>query len=327
MGSTHMRNVLAVLAFVLASCAAHAQEWPTRPLTMVIPFPAGGNADGVGRVLANRMGEILGQRVVVENVGGAGGMMGSSRVAKAAPDGYSFVIGTTGTHAQGQTLFKAPLYNVVADFTPVALIAEVPIVLLVRKDLPVNTFREFVQYAKANEAKMQYGSAGPGSAVHLGCVVLNAAIGTNITHVAYRGSGPAMQDLLAGRVDFLCEFVSTAKPHVQAGSLRALAIMAKTRSPVMPELQTAEEQGTPNLEAYTWNAAFLPKGTPAPIVKKLNQAISQALDTPSVREYFAKLGVGVVSSERRSSEYLAQFVRSEIEKWAVPIKAAGIAGQ
>jgi tripartite-type tricarboxylate transporter receptor subunit TctC len=322
-----MRNVLAALAFLVVSAGVQAQEWPTRPITMVIPFPAGGNADGVGRVLANRMGEILGQRVVVENIGGAGGMIGSSRVAKAAPDGYSFVIGTTGTHAQGQTLYKAPLYNVVTDFTPVALIAEVPIVLIVRKDLPVNSFREFVDYAKANQAKMQYGSAGPGSAVHLGCVVLNSAIGTNITHVAYRGSGPAMQDLLGGRVDFLCEFVSTVKAHVEAGSLKALAIMAKQRSAVMPDLPTAAEQGTPNLEAYTWNAVFLPKNTPAPIVRKLNETIGQTLDTESVRDYLAKLGVSVVPPERRSPEYLAQFVRSEIEKWAGPIRAAGIAGQ
>jgi tripartite-type tricarboxylate transporter receptor subunit TctC len=322
-----MRNLFAAMVLVVLSAAAQAQDWPTRPLTMIIPFAAGGNADAVGRVLANRMGEILGQRVIVENVGGAGGMMGSNRVAQAAPDGYTFVVGTTGTHAQNQTLFKAPLYNVVTDFTPVALIAEVPIVLIVRKDLPVANFREFIQYARANQAKMHYGSAGPGSAVHLGCVVLNSAIGTNITHVPYRGSGPAMQDLLGGRVDFLCEFVSTAKPHVEAGSLKALAIMAKERSPVLPNVPTAEEQGTPNLEAYTWNAIFLPKNTPASIVRKLNDAIGQTLDTKSVRDHLDKFGVSVVPPERRTPEYLAQFVRSEIEKWAGPIKAAGIAGQ
>ena len=321
------KNLFAAMVLVILSAAAQAQDWPTRPLTMIIPFAAGGNADAVGRVLANRMGEILGQRVIVENVGGAGGMMGSNRVAQAAPDGYTFVVGTTGTHAQNQTLFKAPLYNVVTDFTPVALIAEVPIMLIVRKDLPVADLREFIQYARANQAKMQYGSAGPGSAVHLGCVVLNAAIGTNVTHVPYRGSGPAMQDLLGGRVDFLCEFVSTAKPYVEAGSLKALAIMAKERSPVLPNVPTAAEQGTPNLEAYTWNAIFLPKNTPPSIVRKLNDAIGQTLDTKSVRDHLDKVGVSVVPPERRTPEYLAQFVRSEIEKWAGPIKAAGIAGQ
>lgn len=320
-----------VLSWLLSAClfqvaVAQAQEFPTRPLTMIIPFPAGGNADGVGRVVANRMGEILGQRVVVENVGGAGGMIGSNRVAQAAPDGYTFVLGTTGTHAQGQTLFKAPLYNVINDFTPLALIAEVPIALIVRKDLPAANFREFVEYTKANQSKMQYGSAGPGSAVHLGCVVLNSAIGTNVTHVPYKGSGPAMQDLLAGRLDFMCEFVSVGKPHVDSGSLRALAIMAKSRSPVMPGVPTAAEQGV-NLEAYTWNAFFLPRNTPAPVVRKLNDAVNQTMETRSVREHMERLGVSVVAPERRIPEYLAQFVRAEIEKWAGPIRAAGIAGQ
>jgi tripartite-type tricarboxylate transporter receptor subunit TctC len=294
---------------------------------MIIPFPAGGNADGVGRVVAHRMGELLGQRVVVENVGGAGGMIGSNRVAQAAPDGYTFVLGTTGTHAQGQTLFKAPLYNVLTDFTPLALIAEVPIALIVRKDLPVADFKEFVQYTKAHQGKMQYGSAGPGSAVHLGCVVLNTALGTNVTHVPYKGSGPAMQDLLAGRLDFMCEFVSVGKPHVDTGALRALVVMARERSPAMPDVPTGIEMGATNLEAYTWNAFFLPKNTPAPIVKRLNDAVSDAIDTKAVRDHLERLGVAIVPPERRSPEYLARFARAEIEKWGAAIRAAGIAGQ
>jgi tripartite-type tricarboxylate transporter receptor subunit TctC len=312
--------------FILGG-AARAQDFPSRPMTMIVPFPAGGNADGVARVVAHRMGELLGQRVLVENVGGAGGMIGSNRVAQAAPDGYTFVLGTTGTHAQGQTLFKTPLYNAVTDFTPLALIAEVPIALIVRKDLPVTNFKEFVQYARANQAKMQYGSAGPGSAVHLGCVVLDSALGTNVTHVPYKGSGPAMQDLLAGRLDYMCEFVSVGKPHVDAGNLRALVVMAKERSPAMPNVPTGLEQGFANLEAYTWNAFFLPKNTPAPIVKRLNDAIGQAIDTKSVRDNLERLGVAIVAQERRSPEYLGRFVRAEIEKWAAPIRAAGVAGQ
>ena len=182
-----------------------------------------------------RMSEILGQQVVVENVGGAGGMTGSKRVADAAPDGYTFVLGTVGTHAQGQTLYKRPLYSSVNDFTPVALIAEVPIVLTVRKDLPVKDFKEFVAYAKANQDKMQFGSAGAGSATHLGCVLLNYVLGTNITHVPYRGTGPAMQDLHGGRIDFLCEIITTAKPQIDGGTVKALAIFDKERSPALPE--------------------------------------------------------------------------------------------
>jgi tripartite-type tricarboxylate transporter receptor subunit TctC len=303
--------------------AALGQTYPTKPITMVIPFAAGGPTDVLGRVMAQRMSEILGQQVVVENVGGAGGMTGSKRVADAAPDGYNFVLGTVGTHAQGQTLYKRPLYSSVNDFTPVALIAEVPIILTVRKDLPVKDFKEFVAYAKANQAKMQYGSAGAGSATHLGCVLLNYVLGTNINHIPYRGTGPAMQDLAGGRIDFLCEIITTAKPQVDGGTVSALAIFDKERSPALPNLPTALEQGTEKLEAYTWNAMFLPKNAPVDVVKKLNDAAVQAKNTPAVRDRLQGLGARIVSDDRATPEYLGQFLKSEIEKWAAPIKASG----
>ena len=315
---------ISAVVSLAAPVPAGAQDFPTRPMTMIIPFAAGGPQDQIGRVVAQRMGELLGQQVVVENVGGAGGMTGSARVANAAPDGYTFLLASVGTHAQGQTLYKKPLYNAVTDFTPVALIAETPIALIVRKDLPANNFKEFVAYAKANQAKMQYGSAGAGSATHLGCVVLNYVLGINITHVPYRGTGPAMQDLLGGRIDYLCEIINTAKPQIDAGTVKALAIMTKERSPVLPNLQTALEQGTPNVEAYTWSAIFLPKGAPEPIVKKLNGAIVQAMKTPAVREALARTGAQVVADDRATSQYLGQFLKSEIEKWAAPIKASGV---
>src|SRR5262245_7444550 len=244
----------AVFAALVSAGQAAAQDFPTRPVTMVIPFAAGGPQDTIGRVIAQRMSELLGQQVVVENVGGAGGMTGSKRVADAAPDGYTMVLGTVGTHAQGQTMYKKPLYNSVDQFTPVALIAEVPIILITRKDLPANDFKEFVAYAKANQKTMQYGSAGAGSATHLGCVLLNYVTGLDITHVPYRGTGPAMQDLQGGRIDYLCEIITTAKPQVDGGTVKALAMFDKQRSPALPNLATAAEQGTPNLEAYTWNA-------------------------------------------------------------------------
>jgi tripartite-type tricarboxylate transporter receptor subunit TctC len=317
------------LAAVLASVFADpgtAQDYPNRPVTMIIPFAAGGPTDVLGRVVAQRMGEVLGQQVVVENVGGAGGMTGSNRVAVAPADGYQMVLGTVGTHAQGQTLYKKPLYNAATDFTPVALIAEVPIVLIVRKDLPVNDLKEFIAYAKANQNKMQYGSAGAGSATHLGCVVLNSVIGTDITHVPYRGTGPAMQDLQGGRIDFLCEIVSTAKPQIDGGAVKAIALMTKERSPALPDVPTALEQGTQNLEAYTWNAIFLPKNAPEPIVKKLNGAAVQAIKTPTVRERLEGLGASIVPDDRATPDYLGKFVKSEIEKWAAPIKASGASG-
>jgi tripartite-type tricarboxylate transporter receptor subunit TctC len=270
------------------------------------------------------MGEVLGQQVIVENVGGAGGMTGSKRVADAKPDGYTFVLGTVGTHAQGQSLYKKPLYHAATDFTPVALIAEVPIVLITRKDLPVNNLPEFIAYAKANQARLQYGSAGAGSATHLGCVLLNHILGVDVTHVPYRGTGPAMQDLQGGRIDYLCEIVSTAKPQIDGGTVKAIAIMTKERSKALPNVPTALEQGTPNLEAYTWNAIFLPKGASSEVVNKLHDATLQAMHTPSVRERLEGLGAVIVSDDRATPQYLEQFVKSEIEKWAAPIKASGV---
>ena len=312
------------LAMLLAlTGAAAAEDFPARPMTMVIPFAAGGPTDLLGRVIAARMGEILGQTVVVENVGGAGGMNGSKRVADASPDGYTFVLGTVGTHAQNQSLYKHPIYNAATDFTPVGLIAEVPIVLIARKDLPANNLKEFVAYAKANQTKMQFGSAGAGSATHLGCVVLNTAMGTDIVHVPYKGTGPAMQDLIGGRIDFLCEIISTAKPQIDGGRVKTIAIMTKTRSSVEPNLPTAVEQGF-DVQAYTWNAVFLPKGAPDAIVKKLNNAIIEAMKTPTVRERLEGFGAQIVSDDRATPAYLGQFVKSEIEKWAAPIKASGV---
>ena len=321
MQSVLFRMVLAVLAGVAAPAAA--QDFPNRPVTMIIPFAAGGPTDVLGRIVGARMSEVLGQQVVIENVGGAGGMTGAARVAQSAPDGYTIGLGTVGTHAQGQSLYKKPLYNAATDFTPVALIAEVPIVLITRKDLRVNDLKEFIAYTKANQSHMQYGSAGAGSATHLGCVLLNYLIGVDITHVPYRGTGPAMQDLQGGRIDYLCEIVSTAKPQIDGGTVKAIAIMTKERSPALPDVPTGLEQGTPNLEAYTWNAIFLPKGAPADIVKKLNDAAVEAMKTPTVKERLEGLGAVIVSDDRAAPEYLGQFLKSEIEKWAGPIKASG----
>ena len=317
------KTICALIALLALLAPAAAQDFPTRPMTMVIPFAAGGPTDLLGRVIAQRMGEILGQTVIVENIGGAGGMAGSKRVADAKPDGYTFEMGTVGTHAQNQSLYAHPLYNAETDFTPVALIAEVPLVLIARKELPVNNLKEFVACAKQNQGKMQFGSAGAGSATHLGCVVLNSAMGTNIVHIPYKGTGPAMQDLIGGRIDFLCEVISTAKPQIDGGRVKAIAIMTKTRSPVEPNLPTTAEQDL-DVQAYTWNAVFLPKGAPEAVVKKLNGAIVQAMNTPAVRARLEGFGAQVVSDDRATPAYLGQFVKSEIAKWAAPINASGV---
>lgn len=305
------------------TAGAQAQDWPSRPITMVVSAAAGGPIDVFGRVMAERMGKALGQSVVIENVPGAGGMMGGQRVAKAAPDGYTAILGTIATHAHSQSLYKKPLYNAATDFAPVNLIAEIPLVLIARKDLPVNSLEEFIAYAKANQDKMNYGSAGAGSATHLGCILLNQAIGTNIQHVPYKGTGPAMQDLQSGRIDFLCEIVVTALPQIQAGTVKALATLSRDRSPVLPDLPTAYEKGFKDIQAYTWTALLFPKGTPAPIVTKMHDAAMQTMADPNTRRQLEKLGATIVSSDRTSPDYLGKFVKDEIAKWADPIRKSG----
>jgi tripartite-type tricarboxylate transporter receptor subunit TctC len=315
---------IALAAHLQGGAAARAQGWPTRPVSMVVPFAPGGSVDVMGRILAGRLSEVLSQQVVVENVPGAGGMIGSARVAKASPDGYEFVLGIAGTHAQNQTLYKKPIYNAATDFAPVALIAEQPTVLVTRNDLPPNNLPEFIAYAKANQAKMQYGSAGAGSANHLACVLLDAAIGVNVTHVPFRGGGPAMQELLGGRIDYMCNIVTNALPQIEAKSVKPIALLARARSPTLPSLASAQEQGLPDFDASTWYAAFLPKGTPAPIVQKLHDALVATMDTPTVQARLKDIGADLVAPERRSSDYLAKFVVSEIARWAAPIKASGV---
>lgn len=319
-----MKSKLAAVALLFAlTCSAAAETYPTRTITMIVPFAAGGPTDLLGRLLAQRMGEILGQTIIVDNIGGAGGMNGAKRLSAAQPDGYTIGIGTVGTHAQNQWLYDHPVYNAVTDFTPVALIADVPIVLFTRKDLPVKNLAEFVAYAKQNQDKLKFGSGGAGSASHLGCVVLDTAMGTHITHVPYKGGELAMQDVIAGRIDFECDLISTVKPQIDGGTVKALAMMSKTRSPALPDVPTTVEQGV-DAEAYSWNAVFLPKGAPEDIVKKLNAAAVEAMNTPAFRDRLASVGVQVVSADRRTPEYLAGFVKSEIQKWEAPIKASGV---
>jgi tripartite-type tricarboxylate transporter receptor subunit TctC len=319
-------------SFMLLSLVAHlpfvgpvtAQEWPSRPLTMVVPFAAGGGADLLGRILAPPLSELLGQPVTIENVGGGGGMTGSLRVSRAAPDGYQLVLGTTGTHAQNQSLYKNPLYHAVTDFTPVALVAEQPILLIARKDFPAGNLVDFIAYARANQEKMQFGSAGTGSGVHLACVLLNAAIGVNIIHVPYRGTAPAMQDLIAGRIDYQCPVITPVVPQIQNDLVKAIATLTKKRTPILPNLATAQEQGLSDFEAYIWFAIFLPKGAPTDIAHKLQRAVTAAENLPAVQERLKDIGAAPIAPERQTPEYLAAFVEREVAKWAAPIRASGI---
>jgi len=302
---------------------AAAENWPVRPLTMVVPFAAGGGTDVLGRILGRRLSEILGQQVIIENVGGAGGMVGSARVAKAPPDGYQFVLGSR-ADAINQTLYKNPLYNFATDLAPVVLIADQPTLLVARNDLPVGNLAQFIAYARANQATMQMASAGAGSTGHLDCMLLNTVIGINVTHVPYRGGGPAMQDLIAGRIDYICTLSATARQQIEGKLIKAIAILSRDRSAMLPALASAREQGL-DFEASTWFGFFLPKGSPEPVIQKLNAATVAAIDTTSVQEQLKDVGAVAVAPERRSPGYLHKFVLSEIAKNAAPIKAAGLA--
>jgi len=319
-----MRGITAFIVALACAGPASAQDWPNRPITMVVPFPAGGPIDVVGRIFAPPLTELLGQQVIIENIGGAGGMTGSARVAKAAPDGYTFLYGNAGTHTFSQLLYKKPLYNAASDFAPVAVMVENSKVLVARKDLPVDTLKDFIPYAKANQAKIQFGSAGAGSATHMACVLLNTAIGIEVTHIPYRGTALAMQDLMGGRIDYICDVISTALPHIRNKSAKALALLSPQRNAVLPDLATAQEQGLAGFDTDAWNAFFLPRGTPEPIVRRLAKATSDALDMPWMRERLEGLGLNVPPPERRTPDYLAKLVPDEITKWAAPVKAAGI---
>ena len=319
------RTIIGALAGVLAlTGACNAQEWPNRTITLIIPFAAGGGIDASARIQAQHMSELLGQTIVVENVGAAAGMVGSQRVAKAPPDGYTFLIGSSGTHAFNQSLYKQPLYNAATDFQPVGLMTDSPRILLARKDLPVNNLQEFIAYVKANQAKMQFGSAGVGAGTHLPCELLNLALGVKVTHVPYRGAGPVMQDLIGGRIDYFCDTIQTGAVQAKAGSVKGIAVMAPKRVPIIADLATTGEQGLPGVEATVWNAFFLPKGTPDPIVRKLNKAMSDTVDDPGIRKKLEDLGLEILPKEQRTPEHLAQYLPQEIERWGKVIKAAGI---
>lgn len=320
-----MTRTLSGLILILAALSsAAAQDWPTRPITLVVPFTAGGGVDISARLQGQAIGDILGQPIVVENIGGGAGMTAGVRVAHAAPDGYTFMIGNSGTHAYNQSLYRKPLYNSVTDFTPVGLVSESPRIINVRKDLPVKGLQEFVAWLKANAGKAQFGSAGVGSGTHLPCVLFNLTIGVDVTHVPYRGAGPAIQDLIGGRIDYMCDTIQTGAQLAKQGLVNPVAVLSARRVAIVPEVPTAAEQGLAGVEASVWNAFFLPKGTPDAIVRKLNAAVNRSLENPALRRRLEELGLEIVPPEQRTPEYLAKFLPEDIARWARPIRAAGI---
>jgi tripartite-type tricarboxylate transporter receptor subunit TctC len=322
---TRTKAALAALAaWVAFTAPAPAQDWPTRPITLIVPFAAGGGVDASARLQALAIGEILGQTVVVENVGAAAGTVGSARVAKAAPDGYTMLIGNSGTHAYSQSLYKRKPYDTLTDFEPVGIVTESPRILIARKGLPVNNLQELVAYMKANQAKMQYSSAGVGSGTHLPCALLNHTLGVNITMVPYRGEGPALQDVVGDRMDYMCTTIQSGAVQARDGTVKGIAVMAPRRAAIIPNLATTGEQGLAGVEATVWNGFFFPKGTPKPIVDKMHKAIEQMISKPDIKQKMEALGLEILPPEQRTQAYMAKFLKEDIERWGAVIKAAGI---
>jgi tripartite-type tricarboxylate transporter receptor subunit TctC len=307
-------KLLLVLVLACLSSGLAAQSWPAKPITLVVPFPAGGPSDVLARRYAQRMGVALNQPIIIENVAGAGGTIGTARVARAASDGYTLVFGTIGTHAANLALYRNPGYDPIRDFEPVALLGTAPLVLVAKQALPVNTFAEFVAYAKANTAKMSYGSAGAGSIAHMGCLLLMAELGTDITHVPYKGVAPAMNDLMGGQIDFMCDQTTTVVPQLKGGRIKALAVLTRDSSPVLPGVISTTRAGYPNLNARAWNGLFAPKGTPKLFIEKLSAAVAAALADPEFRKPLEEVGITLPAREQAEPQWLAIFVSSDVAK-------------
>ena len=301
---------------------ALAQNYPTRPVTMIIPFAAGGPADVTGRIVADIFSRHLGQRFVVENIGGAGGTIGALRAAHAAADGYTIFFGHMGTNALAPAFYPNMGYDPQKDFEPIGLTAEYPELLVVRKDFPANNLSEFVAYAKAHASKLNVGHAGVGSVSYIGCLLLNAAIGIKPTLVPFTGTAPVLNAMLGGEIDYECDPVLGSLAQVRAGAVRALAIASKKRSPMLPDLPTSYEQGLPEFDCAVFYAAFAPAGTPKPIIEKLAAALNDGLNEESVQKRLADLGADTVESDRRGPKPLADLVTSESARLIPILNAA-----
>jgi tripartite-type tricarboxylate transporter receptor subunit TctC len=309
-------------AVSLGAVAAQAQSYPSRNITMIVPFAAGGPTDVVARIVTGQMAPGLGQSIIIENVVGAGGTTGATRAARAANDGYTLITGHMGTHAASVPLYPKLAYHPEKDFEPVALLAGTPILILARKDFPPKDLKEFVAYVKANADKVNAAHAGIGSVSHVSCELLNSILDIKPVGVPFNGTGPAMNALVGGQVDYMCDQIVNAVPQINGGTIKAYAVATAERNPSLPDLPTTAEAGLPNYQASAWNAIFAPRGTPAPILAKLNAAVSKALDDENVRKRLLELGSDIPKAEARTQAALAALVKSEIAKWSAVLKPA-----
>jgi tripartite-type tricarboxylate transporter receptor subunit TctC len=319
-----------LLALVVAACGlcgmspTTAQVYPSRTITLIVPFAAGGTTDVVARIVGEHLSRTLGQQLVIENVAGAGGTTGSTRTMRSSPDGYTIQVGQMGTHAASVALYPNLAYKPDADFEPIGMIAGLPVVITARKEFPPNDLKEFIAYVKANADKVNVAHAGVGSITHTTCLLLNSLLGVKPIFVPFTGAAPAMNALLGGQVDYICNAIPDAVQQVQAGTVKAYAIGTIERNSTMPNVPTAREAGLPEFQASAWNGLFAPKGTPKPILDKLTAALDRALDDASVRKRLLELGCDLPDKSRRGQQALAALVKSEIARWTPIIKAASV---
>jgi tripartite-type tricarboxylate transporter receptor subunit TctC len=319
--NTKFLKSLACIA-LLGSAVAHAQDYPNKTITMVVPFAAGGPTDTVARLVAQSMGSKLKQQIIVENVGGAGGTIGAARAAKSAPDGYTLFLHHIG-QSTAPALYRKLTYNAIDGFEPIGLVTDVPMTLVARKDFPAKDFKELLAYVKANKDKVTYANAGLGSASHLCGMLFMTAIETDLTTVPYKGTGPAMNDLLGGQVDFMCDQTTNTTGQIKAGKVKVYGVTTKTRVASLQDVPTLNEAGLPGFEVAVWHGMYAPQGTPKAIIDTLSGALQVALKDPMVKQRFADLGTEPVAESRAKPEALKAHLKAEIDKWGPIIKKAG----
>jgi tripartite-type tricarboxylate transporter receptor subunit TctC len=320
--TTGTRIAGALAALMLAAAPVAAQDYPTKPITLIVPFAAGGPTDVISRIIGEHMSRTLGQQFVIENALGAGGTTASTRAKRAAPDGYTLITGHMGTHAASVALYPKLQYDPRTDFESIGMIAGTPILVLAKKDFPAKDLKEFVAYVKANEKTLNNAHAGVGSVSFTTCLLLNSIMGVKPTTIPFNGTGPSMNALVGGQVDYMCDQIVNAVPQVNAGTIKAYAVATPERNPSLPNVPTTAEAGLPAFQAQAWNAIFAPKGTPAPVIAKLNEAVGKALDDETVRKRLLELGSVIPAPADRTPEALAALVKSEIAKWTPVLKPA-----
>ncbi|MFP5350371.1 MAG: tripartite tricarboxylate transporter substrate binding protein BugD [Gammaproteobacteria bacterium] len=320
---TSLKRLLLLVAAFAVGSIAYAQNFPTKTVTIVVPFSAGGPTDTVARLLAQAMTKDLKQQVIVENVDGAGGTVGGGRVARAAPDGYTVLLHHIG-QSTAPTLYRKLPYSPIKDFEPIGLVTDVPMTIVAKKDLPPKDIKELLEYLKTNKDKVTYANAGVGAASHLCGMLLMSALNVEFTTVPYKGTGPAMRDLLGGQVDLLCDQTTNTTSQIKGGKIKAYAVTTKTRLASLPNLPTLHESGLPNFEVVVWHGLYAPKGTPKPVVDRLSKALQAALKDDNVKQRFAELGTEPVAQDRATPDALRKQLKSETDKWAPVIKKAGV---